>query len=462
MNEEKTSKRSVLLVATFAAFLTPFLGSAVNLALPSIGKDLNASAISLGWVISSFMLSSAMFLLPFGRMADIVGRKKMFSLGIILFTISTFLIIFSYSITSLIILRIFQGIASAMIFGTSMAIITSVFQPGERGKAMGINITAVYLGLSVGPVIGGLLTQYFGWRSIFIFLVPFGIVSIILLKRRIKTEWAEASGEKFDWKGSVVYGVALASFMYGFSKLPGTTGWICVGAGIVFAALFLFMEEKTENPVFDIKLILQNRVFAFSGLAALINYSATSAIGFFMSLYLQYIKGLDARSAGLIMISQPIAMTVLSPIAGRLSDKKNPGVIASIGMGLTAAGLIFLCFITADTPDYMIVLLLILMGIGFGLFSSPNSNAIMSSVERRHLGVASGVVGTMRMIGQMMSMGIAMMLISLYIGKNTINPETYPGLIAGMRTGFLIFSGLSFLGIFASLARNSKFSDKIK
>lgn len=462
MNEEQTSKRSVLLVATFAAFLTPFLGSAVNLALPAIGKDLNASAISLGWVISSFMLSSAMFLLPFGRMADIVGRKKMFSLGIIIFTISTFLIIFSHSITSLIILRIFQGIASAMIFGTSMAIITSVFQPGERGKAMGINITAVYLGLSVGPVIGGLLTQYFGWRSIFIFLVPFGIVSIILLKRRIKTEWAEASGEKFDWKGSVVYGVALASFMYGFSKLPGTTGWICFGAGVVFAALFLFMEEKTENPVFDIKLILQNRVFAFSGLAALINYSATSAIGFFMSLYLQYIKGLDARAAGLIMISQPIAMTILSPIAGRLSDKRNPGVIASIGMGFTAAGLIFLCFITADTPDYMIVLLLILMGIGFGLFSSPNSNAIMSSVERRHLGVASGVVGTMRMIGQMMSMGIAMMLIALYIGKNTINPETFPGLIAGMRTGFLIFSGLSFLGIFASLARNSKFYGKIK
>jgi EmrB/QacA subfamily drug resistance transporter len=460
MNEEKTSKRSVLLVATFAAFLTPFLGSAVNLALPSIGKDLNADAISLGWVISSFILSSAMFLLPFGRLADIIGRKKVFSYGIILFTVSTFLIIFSQSITSLIILRILQGLASAMIFGTSLAIITSVFQPGERGKAMGINITAVYLGLSLGPVIGGLLTQYLGWRSIFAFLVPFGLVSILLINRKIKTEWAEASGEKFDWTGSVVYGVALASFMYGFSKLPSSTGWICTAAGVILAILFLFLENKTSTPVFDIRLILRNRVFAFSGLAALINYSATSAIGFFMSLYLQYIKGLDARAAGLIMISQPIAMTLLSPIAGRLSDKKNPGIIASIGMGLTAAGLILLCFITASTPDYFIVLLLLMMGTGFGLFSSPNSNAIMSSVERRHLGIASGVVGTMRMVGQMMSMGIAMMIISLYIGHATINPETYPGLIAGMRTGFLIFSGLSFLGIFASLARNSKLSEK--
>ena len=460
-SEEKISKKSVLIVTTFAGFLTPFLGSAVNLALPSIGTELNANALELGWVISSFILSAAIFLLPFGRLADIVGRKKVFSLGILLFTISTFLIIFSGSILSLIVLRIFQGLSSAMIFGTSLAIITSVYQPGERGKAMGINITAVYLGLSSGPVIGGVLTQYFGWRSIFAFLVPFGIVSLILIKRKIKSEWAESSGEKFDWKGSVVYGVALASFMYGFSKLPSLPGWIFITTGLLMAVVFVFLEKNIKNPVFDIRLILQNRVFAFSGLAALINYSATSATGFFISLYLQYLKGLDAHTAGLIMISQPIAMTLLSPVAGKLSDKKNPGVIASAGMGLIAVGLVFLCFLKETTPNYLIVLLLIVMGTGFGLFSSPNSNAIMSSVEKRHLGVASGVVGTMRMVGQMMSMGIAMMLISLYIGKQTINPETYSGLRSAMKAGFIIFAVLSFLGIFASLARNEKLGNKV-
>jgi MFS family permease len=366
------------------------------------------------------------------------------------------MIIFSGSITTLIILRVFQGISSALIFGTSMAILTSVFQPGERGKAIGINITATYLGLSLGPVIGGLLTHYFGWRSIFAFLVPFGVVSLILIQRKIKTEWAEAIGEKFDWRGSVIYGLALASFMYGFSRLPSSTGWICIVLAVLMAVLFLLFENKINNPVFDIRLIMKNRVFAFSAVAALINYSATSAIGFFISLYLQYLKGLDARTAGLIMISQPIAMTLLSPLAGKLSDKKNPGAIASVGMGITASGLILLCFVTSETSDYIIVLLLLLMGIGFGLFSSPNSNAIMSSVEKRHLGVASGVVGTMRMVGQMMSMGIAMMLISLYIGKLTINPATYPGLISAMRTGFIIFSILSVFGIFASLARHEK------
>jgi EmrB/QacA subfamily drug resistance transporter len=455
-----TSKKSILLVATFAAFLTPFLGSAVNLALPAIGKDLNANAISLGWVISSFILSSAIFLLPFGRLADIIGRKKVFTTGISLFTVSTFLILFSHSITSLIILRMLQGVSSAMIFGTSLAIITSAFPPGERGKAMGINITAVYLGLSLGPVLGGLLTQYFGWRSIFAFLLPFGIISLVLIKVKIKTEWADARGEKFDWAGSLIYGIALTLFMYGFSRLPSSTGWICISAGVIMAGGFIFAEEKVSNPVFDVRLILRNRVFAFSGIAALIHYSATSATGFFISLYLQYLKGLDARTAGLIMIAQPIAMTLLSPAAGKLSDKKNPGVIASVGMGLTASGLILLCFVTSTTPLTLIVLLMIMMGIGFGLFSSPNSNAIMSSVEKRHLGVASGVVGTMRMVGQMMSMGIAMMLISLYIGKEKINPETYPGLISAMHTGFIIFSILSVFGVFASLARNKKLGAK--
>jgi MFS family permease len=454
--DDRALKKSVLVVATFAAFLVPFLSSAVNLALPAIEKDLHANAINLGWIISSFILSSSIFLLPFGKLGDIVGRKKVFTAGIILFTLSNFLIIFSGSIVSLIILRAIQGFSSAMIFGTSLAIITSVFPQGERGRAMGINITAVYLGLSSGPIIGGLLTQYLGWKSIFAFLVPFGLISLYLIIKKMKPEWAEAHDEKFDWKGSMIYGLSLFSFMLGFSRLPSETGWILLSAGIIMAGIFLIFEKKTDNPVFDLRLILTNRVFAFSGIAALIHYSATSATGFFISLYLQYIKGLDVRSAALIMISQPIAMALLSPAAGKISDNKNPGVIASIGMGLTATGLVLFCFIKEATSIYQIMILLVIMGIGFGLFSSPNSNAIMSSVEKRHLGIASGVVGTMRMVGQMMSMGIAMMLIALFLGKQTINPATYPEFISGMRMGFIIFSILSIFGIFASLARNNK------
>jgi MFS family permease len=458
--ELKSQKQAVLMVSACAAFLVPFLTSAINLALPAIGKELRINAISLSWVVSSSLLATAIFLLPFGKLGDIIGRKKIFSLGIILFTIATLLIVFTHSFASLIVFRTIQGFSSAMIFGTSLAILTSVFPAGERGRAMGIQVTATYLGLSLGPVIGGLLTHSFGWRSIFVFLFLIGLISIYLVFTKMKSEWADAKGEKFDWKGSVIYGVSLFAFMFGFSKLPTATGWIFLASGISAGVVFLFFEKRIEYPVFDVKLFLTNRILAFSGLAALINYSATSAIGFFMSLYLQYMKGLDPRSAGLIMIAQPIAMALLSPMAGKLSDRKNPGVIASTGMGITGTGLILLCFINAATPFYLIVLLLIYIGAGFALFSSPNSNAIMSSVEKRYLGIASGVVGTMRIVGQMTSMGIAMMLISVYIGKQTINPSTHQGLLIAMKTGFIIFSVLSFFGIFASLARNDRLNNK--
>lgn len=457
---EKSLKRSVLLVSSTAAFLTPFLGSAINLALPSIGKDLHANALGLSWVVSSFLLSSAIFLLPCGKLGDIYGRKRIFLMGIVLFTLTSFLIIFSFNILSLILLRVLQGIAAAMIFGTSLAILTSVFPAGERGHAMGINVTSTYAGLSTGPVIGGYLTETAGWRSIFVLLVIIGLISIYLVIKKMKTEWAEAKGETFDLKGSIFYGIALSGFIYGFSKLPSAAGWIYLLTGVLTAGVFIFIEKGNASPVFDIKLVLRNRILAFSSLAALIHYAATSATGFFISLYLQYLKGFDARSAGLIMISQPVAMALLSPVAGKLSDKRNPGVIASIGMGLTGIGLLMLCFITSATPSWLIALMLTVMGIGFGLFSSPNSNAIMSSVEKKYLGIASGIVGTMRMIGQMMSMGIAMMLIALYIGKQKIDTLTFPGLFSAMRTGFIIFSVLSVFGIFASLARNSRLSER--
>jgi MFS family permease len=343
-----------------------------------------------------------------------------------------------------------------MIFSTSMALVTAVFKPGERGTAIGFNVTLTYLGLSAGPVLGGLLTQYFGWRSIFIVLVPFAVLSLLIIKLKIKAEWTGAAGEKFDWKGSLTYALALLAFMYGFSRLPTLAGWICLASGLLLGTVFVFVERKVNNPILDLSLILTNRVFAFSSLAALINYAATAAIGFFISLFLQYLKGFDAKTAGLIMISQPAAMALLSPLAGKLSDKVNPGIIASIGMGITTCGLVLLSFINESTHIAHIVALLVMMGTGFGLFATPNSNAIMSSVEKKHLGIASGAVGTMRSIGQMTSMSIAMMLLAIYVGSEQITPATYEGLIKAIRTGFLTLAILSVFGVIASLARNKR------
>jgi MFS family permease len=343
-----------------------------------------------------------------------------------------------------------------MIFGTSMAIITSVFPPGERGKALGINITAVYVGLSSGPFLGGLLTEYFGWRSIFAVLVPVGIAAIILTRLRIRAEWAEARNEKLDIPGSLLAGAGLILIISGFSKIPGLTGAIMSLSGTLLLLLFYFWEKRAANPLLDLGLLASNRVFSFSNLAALIHYAATSAIAFFLSLYLQYLKGLDPRTAGLILMTQPVMMAIFSIPAGRLSDRTDPGRIASTGIGLTSAGILMLTFIRTETSLVYIISVLALIGVGYALFSSPNSNAIMSSVERKHLGVASGMLGTMRMIGQTLSLGVAMILMALFLGTEKITPANYPGLLETIRTGLIIFALLCIPAIFASLARNGK------
>jgi EmrB/QacA subfamily drug resistance transporter len=454
--EERVLKRSVLWVATFSAFLTPFMGAAVNLALPAIGKDLDANAIQLNWVVTIYLLATAVFLLPAGRMGDIAGRKKVFTTGLLLFTATTFAIIFAPSINMFLILRALQGISSAMIFGTSMAIITSVFPPGERGKALGINITAVYIGLSSGPFLGGLLTEYFGWRAIFAVLVPVGIAAIILTRLRIRAEWAEARNERLDIAGSVLAGAGLILTISGFSRIPGLAGALMSLSGLLFLLMFFFWEKRAANPLLDLSLLASNRVFSFSNLAALIHYAATSAIAFFLSLYLQYLKGLDPRTAGLVLMTQPVMMALFSIPAGRLSDRTDPGRIASTGIAITSAGILMLTFLHTDTSLVYIISVLALIGAGYALFSSPNSNAIMSSVERKHLGIASGMLGTMRMIGQTMSLGVAMILMALFLGSQKITPANYPALLETIRTGLIIFALLCIPAIFASLARNGK------
>lgn len=452
-DKEKYLERATLIVTSFAAFVTPFIGSAINIALPAIGTEFSADAVMISWVATSFLLSAAVFLAPFGRLADIVGRKKIFNWGLIIFTVSSFFCAFSSSIEILILWRIMQGMGGALIFGTAMAIVTSVFPREKRGKALGIVVASVYSGLTLGPFIGGFLTKTWGWQGIFLFTVPLGLVSIILSYIYFKQEWADAKGEKFDWKGSIIYGFAIISLMYGFSKLPDLKGVIFTLSGIFGIVGFVFFEKRQKSPVINIHLFQNNKVFAFSNYAALINYSATFAIGFLLSLYLQYIKGLNPMEAGQILVIQPLLMAIFSPITGKLSDKIDAGKIASVGMALISAGLFVIAFIGKESSIWFIIPILIVFGIGYALFSSPNSNAIMSSVEKKHYGIASGTVGTMRLIGQMSSMGIAMMIFSLFIGKAKINPSNYTGFIQSIRTAFLIFAVLCFIGIFFSLAR---------
>ncbi len=450
-------KQTVLWVVVLSSFLTPFMGSSVVIALPTIGQHFGMDAVLLGWVGMAYILAAGMFLIPIGRFADIYGRKRVFTIGIIIDTLVSIALAGSVSPTMMIALRFVQGFGAAMIFGTGMAMLTSVYPVGERGKVMGITVASVYLGLSVGPLVGGFLTHYLGWRSIFLSNVPLASVVLYLIFNGLKgEEWTEAKGKRFDGLGSAIYLVTVALFMDGLPRLPGELGISMILFGLVGLSGFVAWERRTPDPILDVSLFRHNTVFAFSNLAALINYSATFAVGFLLSLYLQYIGELTPQAAGMVLLSQPVVQAVFSPFAGRLSDQVQPRIVTSIGMGLTVLGLLLLGFIGQTTHLSYIVVSLMILGFSFALFSSPNTNAVMGSVERQHYGVASATLGTMRMTGQMLSMGIAMLIFSFHhLGQTQITPACYPVLLSSVRAAFLVFAGLCFIGIWASLARGT-------
>ena len=448
-----STKGVVLFIATMSSFLMPFMASAVNITLKSVGEEFSMDAVMLTWINTAYLLVAAMFLLPFGRIADIHGRKRMFSYGTMVFTAGALLCAFSPSALFLIASRVVQGFGASMMFGMSIAILTSVFPPQERGKALGYNVAAVYLGQSAGPFIGGILTDRAGWRSLFILCTVLGIMILAIVALKLKGEWVEAKGERFDPVGAVIYSLTLVSIIYGLSLLPDWEGGMLIALGLSGLVGFTVWESRVEAPLLHLDLFRKNRVFAFSNLAALVNYCTTAGVTFLLSLYLQYIKGFPAEMAGIVLVLQPIVQAQYSPFAGRLSDRVEPRMVASAGMALTVVGLLLLAFIDPGTSLAYVFVSLVLLGFGFALFSSPNTNAIMCSVERRSFGVASATVGTMRLTGQMISMGVVTLLFSLFIGRVEIGPANFDAFVASARLAFAIFAVLCFFGIFASMAR---------
>jgi EmrB/QacA subfamily drug resistance transporter len=433
--------------------MTAFMGSALNIALPIIGIDFNASALMLSWLSTIYLLTSAALLLPIGKLSDIYGRTRFFKIGLILFTTGSFMCGFSPDANTLFLIRIIQGAGAAFIFTSSTALIVSSFPQSQRGKALGINIAAVYTGLSSGPFLGGIITHYWSWRWIFSVNSAIGFVLIVISFFYLKYELEDLRKEKFDYAGSIIYILSIILFMIGISLLPDVKGYLVLFVGLTMLIFFYLFESKLSTPVFDVMMFRRNKTFTFSNLAALINYSATFAIGFLLSFYLQSVKGLNPQDAGIILITQPIVQAIFSPLAGKLSDKIEPQIVASIGMSLLTIGLIFLCFLSPGMSIVLIIVNLALLGLGFALFSSPNVNAVMSSVEKKYYGVASSILASMRLIGQMLSMGLVIIIFTIYIGGERITQDNQVAFLESTRVAFIIFSLFSFAGIFASLSR---------
>jgi EmrB/QacA subfamily drug resistance transporter len=447
------NERVALVVATLASFLTPFMGSATNVALPAIGREMSLDAVALSWVATAYLLSAAVFLLPFGKLADIHGRKRVFVVGLLVYTATSLACGLAPSFRFLLAGRVAQGLGGGMIFGTSVALLTSIFPPGRRGLALGVNVAAVYLGLSLGPPLGGVLTDQLGWRSVFLANVALGAAAAAMAAWGLVGEWRQSPGDRLDGPGAALYGIGLSALMYGLGLPPSATGAGLVAAGGTSLVAFVAWERRAAHPMLDMALFAENRVFAFSNLAALVNYAATFAVGFLLSLYLQSVRGLGAQAAGGLLAVQPLVQAGLSPFAGRLSDRVDPRVVASSGMGLIAVGLALLALVGAATPLALVVGCLALLGAGFGLFSSPNTNAVMGSVDARFYGVASATLATVRLVGQMLSMGAASLVLALFVGRQAVGPERAPEFVAGMRTAFALYALLCVAGVFASLAR---------
>ena len=457
MKQKQTPFTATLWVIAAVQFLTPFMFSAIGVALPAIGEEFSSRAAQLSLIEMVYTLGVALLLIPIGRYADIYGRKKIFFSGTIVITLATLALALAPNVNLLIMFRFIQGIGAAMITSTSFAILNSVCPPAERGKAMGIVVSCVYLGISAGPTLAGLMIDYLGWRWIFFSAVPVEITILIFAITRLKGEWADCAGEPFDWMGSLLYMSSLFCLIIGV--LEGhqlvTARWL--GAfGLLLMVLFLYYESTINHPILPLKKIVSNRVFALSNIATWLNYAASFGIVFFFSIYLQVIRGVSPKVTGFILIIQPLLQAVCAPVAGRMADKYSPAPIATFGMAMGTLGLTDCTFISATSSYFHILSIFVIIGIGFGFFSTPNSTAIMTSIEKRDYGMASSMIATMRTFGMLSAMTLITILLSLNLGEQSISEETGTGFIATMHSAMIIFTLLSIIGILCSLARTTK------
>ncbi len=451
LQKNADNKIIALFTAALCGFCVNLNVTALNVAYPAIGQELGADIIMLDWIANSYMLIVAVFSIPFGRLADIKGLKKFFLWGMALFSISSIMAFFANSAMMLIACRVLQGIGSAMCAVNSMAMVAAIFTK-DRGKALGINMAAIYAGGAVGPFLGGMLTEYLNWRSIFLVNILLGTTIILLILWKIKGEWTESRGEKYDLTGAILFGLAIFTLLFGFSTLPAISGIILIVlSSFIFVALVKW-EGKAGNPLFCAEHF-RNKTFLYSNIASLLNYCTVFAVAYLLSLYLQYLRGFTPGQAGAILLTLPVIQASLASMSGRISDRVEPSIVASLGIFLTFIGLILLVFLTYNTSLVQIVAALVLIGIGIAFFISPNTNAIMSSLGSKSYGFASASSNTVRTMGSSLGMGIVIIVMSTILGESATTVSNNADLMNCIRITFIIYATICPLGIFFSLFR---------
>jgi len=450
----KTTQR-ILWAICLTSFTGPFMASSINVAIPTMASEFQVPADQLSWIVTMFLLSTAATLLPCGKLADMWGRRRMYLTGVAAFGLTTLAAGLAPSLSWLIILRTLQGITLSAIFASYMPILLASHDPSEQGRVIGLSSATTYLGLSAGPFVGGILTQYVSWRAVFFFSVILLAVSYVLMAS-IKEEWYGSRDTGFDWWGSVLSGAGIFLFLYGLSAYHDSlTAQILFWTGLVLLIAFIWHERRTSHAILPLE-IFDNLTFSMSNVASLAHYSATYAVTFLVSFHLQLLLHLDASFTGAILLTQPIVMAIFSTKAGALADRHDPRYIASAGMAVTVLGLAAFSFLPTVAVSLTVGLLLVL-GLGAALFIAPNSSAIMSSAAASRHGVASSVLALMRLLGQALSMAIVTLVLSAMTASSADYTEA---LEQGIHLSFIILAAACLGGIFASLARGSRPIDK--
>ena len=403
-------KWRAMTVVMVGAFMATSDSGAVRISLPHLGQVFHADPNTIIWVWLIYLLMGTGLMLTMGRIGDAFGRKRLYTLGFIIFSLGMGLCSLAQGLIPLVMFRLIQAIGGAMTVSTGNAIITAAFPQEERGKAIGIMGAMVGIGMLTGPVIGGFLLDFFGWRAVFYLRVPIGLIGAILAWILLKEQTSPRREGKFDLRGAVILFFTLACLLLAVNR-GQSLGWtsplvVSLGAmGVLLFFSFLFVERGATQPVLDLRLY-SSRLFSIASISHVSFYMSTVAVSFLMPFYLIQGLGFSAARAGLILVTIPAASAVLSPLSGRLSDRLGTLFLCTPGLALVAVGLFLLDRLGTDASISTVVLYLATVGVGMGLFASPNTSAIMGSVPIDRLGTASAMVGTLRQIG--MSFGLAL------------------------------------------------------
>ena len=435
------------------SFMVALDGSVVNAILPVLRDTFSSSVATIEWVVTIYLLVLSGLLLSFGRLGDLRGHRSLYILGFVVFVASSALCGLAWSAGILIFFRGLQAIGGALLASNSPAIVTGNFPAEQRGRAFGLVSMMTYLGLTVGPSLGGWLTHAFGWRTVFYINVPVGLLALTLSLVFIPKDSPSESEKRFDLPGAAVFLAALTLLLLGLNK-GADLGWTSssvlglMAGALIFMAVFILIERRSPHPMLDLNLF-RVPLFSTSTLGAILNYICLFSITFLMPFYLIQGRGLNPAQAGLLLTVQPVMMAIAAPVSGAFSDRIGSRLPGMIGMGVLAVGLLLLSRLDAESGLWLAVLGLVVAGTGTGMFISPNTSALMGAAPRDRQGIASGVLATARNFGMVLGIGLAAAIFTTHLALNTTD-----AFYAGIDRGFLVASGIAVLAVVVSAVKD--------